>query len=95
MTEQKFDFKKKGDEEELGRISKDDELIRKSAQGTFVMYKSCFDFIEKPLPSVKTATSTGSRSRSRRRRKARWLVPSCSRNSHKNKYDLFLLSFNL
>lgn len=36
--------------EEGGRISKDDELIRKSANGVFVMYKSHFDFLEKPLP---------------------------------------------
>lgn len=52
LTEQKFDYRRKGGDDDLGRISKDDELIRKSAQGTFVMYKSCFDFIEKPLPSV-------------------------------------------
>jgi hypothetical protein len=36
--------------EEGGRISKDDELIRKSSNGVFVMYKSHFDFLEKPLP---------------------------------------------
>ena len=27
---------------------KDDELIRKTANGRFVMYKSNFDFLEKP-----------------------------------------------
>ncbi len=37
---------------EIGKISKDDELIRKSANGVFVMYKSNFDFLEKPLPVV-------------------------------------------
>lgn len=37
---------------EVGKISKDDELIRKSANGVFVMYKSNFDFLEKPMPVV-------------------------------------------
>ena len=42
-------FKK--DNQEQGQISKDDELIRKAKNGNFQMYKSNFDFLEKPQPS--------------------------------------------
>jgi hypothetical protein len=37
---------------ELGRSYKDDELIRKTANGRFQMFKSNFDFLEKPLSQV-------------------------------------------
>ena len=42
-------FKK--DSQEQGQISKDDELIRKAKNGNFQMFKSNFDFLEKPEPS--------------------------------------------
>jgi hypothetical protein len=35
-----------------GLIGKEDELIRKSAQGNFIMYKSNFDFLDKPQALV-------------------------------------------
>jgi hypothetical protein len=44
--------RKQQDMTELGRTCKDDELIRKSANGRFELYKSNFDFLEKPLPAV-------------------------------------------
>lgn len=36
------------DESEMGMISKDDELIRRTSNGRFILYKSNFDFLEKP-----------------------------------------------
>lgn len=36
----------------MGRISKDDELIRRTTNGRFVLYKSNFDFLEKPKSEV-------------------------------------------
>ena len=35
-------------ESEMGMISTDDELIRRTPNGRFILYKSNFDFLEKP-----------------------------------------------
>ena len=48
---------------EIGKISKDDELIRKSANGVFVMYKSNFDFLEMSLLGTELATTHDSSTR--------------------------------
>lgn len=44
-------LKYKQDGSEQGQISKDDELIRKTKNGKFQMFKSNFDFLEKPEPN--------------------------------------------
>ena len=56
LTEVKPVAKTRQDNQEVGRISKDDELIRKSANGVFIMYKSNFDFLEKPLGTVEDSS---------------------------------------
>lgn len=57
LTEMKPVARARQQDNEVGRISKDDELIRKSANGVFVMYKSNFDFLEKPLSTIEDSHS--------------------------------------
>lgn len=47
--------KNRKENQELGQISKDDELIRKAKNGNFQMFKSNFDFLEKPEPNFETS----------------------------------------
>ena len=38
--------------EEEAKISKDDELIRRASNGKLILFKSNFDFLEKPASAV-------------------------------------------